>query len=73
LGEGVQSSHSGKNQRIIAILSAEGLLDTGVILTEISGNARGRRGFRVRKGFKVATWTEIDLEKGDAFREKPQN
>jgi len=45
LSDWVQSSHSGKNRRIIAILSAEGLLDTGVIMTEISRNARGASDF----------------------------
>jgi len=43
--ERVQSSHSGKKRRIIAILSAEGLLDTGLVMTEISRNARGASDF----------------------------
>ena len=46
----VQSPHSGKNRRIIAILSAEGLLVTGVIMAEISRNARGASGFSGAEG-----------------------
>ena len=48
--QGVQSPHSGKNRRIIAILSAEGLLVTGVIMAEISRNARGASGFSGAEG-----------------------